>query len=339
MRRYKCFMLFLLKVVGSFRIARYLTRKKVRILGYHGVWLGEDSYRGDGMFMNKETFAIRLMNLSRWRYPVLSLDYVVSSIPEETLPPCPVVITIDDGWYSTYVAMLPALNRHGMHATIYCDTAHLISGLPVPHVMARYFMKLYESGCAGHLITPEHNCDLLFQEAINLEGTTIERLERVRKFANSISINFDYYVENGVFNYMSAEQLKTAYQSGFDVQLHTHNHTMHNMCEHEIENEILSNRLTLSEILGVEQSNFKHFCYPSGEYSTNTGCVLDHLGIKSSTTTDRAMADPLDKKQYLPRILDGEHLTPIEFEAELCGVMECLRLIRKFMKRVTKTNK
>ena len=323
-------MLLLLKSMGMFALSRFVTRRGVRILGYHGVWLGDESYPGDSMFMTQDTFETRLALMKRWRFPVITLDKAVAGLKGETLPPCPVVITIDDGWYSTYAAMWPALHRLGMPATLYCDTAHLFSCLPVPHVMARYSKLLSDAGYTGINGTDKSRDDALFSEAILDHGETGGRLEVVQRYCRSVSVNFDNYADKKVFDYMRPEQLLASYEEGLDVQLHTHNHTMGDMTEKTLSYEISENRRRLSALLGEVPEKFMHFCYPSGVCSSTLSNALDRLGVLSSTTTNRAIAYPHSERHLLPRILDGEQVSPLEFEAELCGVMDVLRKLKNF---------
>jgi len=322
---FKLLVLHLLKLMGLFTFMRWKTRRGVRILCYHAIWLGDDGYPGDGMFMKQSTFEARLACLRKWSFSIVSLDQAIDGMSNGTLPPCPVVITIDDGWYSTYAAMLPALKRHGMKATLYCDTAHLLERQPVPHVMASYIKLLLESGCAGRTRVLNHDQALLYEDSLLSHGNTRERLATVFKFAQSVSFDFDRYVHNKVFDYMHPEQLREAYMAGLDVQLHTHNHSMQDMSTEAVAKEIVENRNHLAQILDARPEFFKHFCYPSGSYSLSLVEVLEESGVLSSTTVEQAIAYPETNKQFLPRILDGEQLTPLELEAELCGVMDMLR--------------
>ncbi|MBM3585043.1 MAG: hypothetical protein FJX36_11660 [Alphaproteobacteria bacterium] len=96
------------KAVGLFGLSRLLTRRSLRILCYHGVWLGEGTF-GNYLFMRPETFRARMRLLASLGYPVLGLDEAVERLAAGTLPACATVITIDDGWYGTYRHMVDAL--------------------------------------------------------------------------------------------------------------------------------------------------------------------------------------------------------------------------------------
>jgi hypothetical protein len=48
----------------------------------------------------------------------------------------------------------------------------------------------------------------------------------------------------------------------------------------------------------------------------------------SATTTDIGLVAADSPPYALPRILDGQDITDLEFEAELCGFMQLLRRLR-----------
>lgn len=325
MKKLKCIALTLLKWLGFFSLMRYITRDGVRILCYHGIWLGDEGYPGDALFMKQKTFKLRMDSLRKWNFPTVSLNQAVAGLLGEKLPSCPVAVTIDDGWYSTYAVMWPILKKQEIPATLYCDSAHLMKRKPIPHVAARYVRILAESGFTGRAFTSELYQSRLYKSAISNTGDVEERLSIVKQLADIVSIDIDRYFENKTFNYMLPEQLTEAFSEGLDVQLHTHNHLMHGCNAEKVCTEIEENRDHLSRLLGAKPEHFKHFCYPSGQTSTDIGGILAGMGIISSTTTEQSIAHPGINIQFLPRLMDGEHLTMIEFEAELCGVMDFLR--------------
>lgn len=316
MKRIKLLVLRVMKALGLFALARHFTADGVRILCFHGVWLGREGYRGDAMFMNPQTFRDRIALLRRLGYPVIPLDRAVAGLADADLPRGAVAITIDDGWLSTYSAMLPTLFEHGLPATLYVDTQHLLSREPIPHVMTRYLEMLATQG-------PAH-ATLRYGDAT--ETLPIDRrLPSARAAAEAAGLDVERYLADGVFDYMRPEQLAEAHAKGLDVQLHTHRHTLHDLSVSAIRSEIADNRCALGEILGRDPASFRHFCYPSGRTSAETGSALREMGVISSTTTVQGIARRGMDLQYLPRIQDGEQVTPIEFEAELCGLMDLVR--------------
>lgn len=336
-KKIKRILLLFLKFAGIFTLARHLTRRGVRILCYHGIWLGQEGYPGDAMFMKAETFEYRLRALRKWGFPVISLDQATKMLGSGELPPCAVVITIDDGWYSTYRCMVPVLRQYAMDATLYCDTAHLQSNLPVPHVMARYLKALVGAGYLTCVSCDEVATATLYEEATDIRLDQKKRMVKAREFAAAMTIDLEPYLAAGVFNYMDASQLAEAYKSGLDVQLHTHTHSMHDYKKEQVADEINENRNQLSSILGMEPHSLRHLCYPSGACSKELGPFFDEIGVSSCTTVEQAIAFKNDDAHFLPRIMDGEHLSLLDFEAELSGVMEIMRMTRRFLSSGART--
>ena len=316
------------KAAGLFRLARQRTAPGIRILCYHGLWQNDDEFAGDSMFMKQDTFRRRLEIIRREGYPVVPLSAAASSLQGRgpALPPASVVITIDDGWLSTYNGMLPALEAQGMSATLYCDSAQLLSGQPIAHVMARYLLRVVQAGPRALQAESTAATEAL-RVATDLTRSMDERFAAASQLADAIGIDKTPYLKNGAFNYMTPEQLRTAQTRGLDVQLHTHRHTLGDMSRAVITEEIALNRSALAKALGTQPQHFKHFCYPSGVLTSAAAATLGGLDLESSTTTEQGIAWPGMPMHLLPRLLDGENLSEIEFEAELSGFSDWMRRI------------
>jgi peptidoglycan/xylan/chitin deacetylase (PgdA/CDA1 family) len=323
-KRSKIALLRFMKNAGLFGFARKAARTGIRILCYHGVWRGSDGFAGDSMFILERTFQGRLSLLRQLGFNVISLDDAASALRGDiTVPPDCVVITIDDGWYSTYAHMLPALELHGMHATIYCDTKTLVSNLPVPHVMARYLRKIGAPGAD----LPRHAEDA-FSRATDLRIDVKSRYSTALEFADSLELDGSSYVARRVFSYMTEDEIQQASRDGFAIELHTHSHSLGDFSFPKVREEISTNRESLGQLLGRPPEHFRHFCYPSGVVPPDGGDLLRRLGIVSATTLQTGIAYPGTDLLVLPRILDGDHLSELEFEAQLCGVGDFLHRMR-----------
>ncbi|HKA02037.1 MAG TPA: hypothetical protein VKE70_36250 [Candidatus Solibacter sp.] len=89
------------KSIGLFALSRYLTRRRLRVLCYHGFALDDEYQFRPGMFIEADRFQRRLRYLFEKRFPVLSLGDALERLEVGTLPSRATVITIDDGFYST----------------------------------------------------------------------------------------------------------------------------------------------------------------------------------------------------------------------------------------------
>jgi peptidoglycan/xylan/chitin deacetylase (PgdA/CDA1 family) len=314
-----------MKKAGIFGLARKASQSGIRILCYHGVWQGSERFAGDSMFILEGTFESRLALLRRLNFNIISLNEAVAGLRgERRVPPDCVVITIDDGWYSTYAHMVPALMRHDMHATIYCDTKNLLSNLPIPHVMARYLRKLYAPN-AGLSAKAEN----AFARATDLRLDAQLRYSAALEFADSLQVDSSSYVTRRAFSYMTEDELMQTSRDGFAIELHTHSHSLADFSFAKVREEISMNREVLGRLLNVPPSHFRHLCYPSGIGPPNGDePPFRHLGIASATTTRPGIAYPGVDLMLLPRILDGDQLSELEFEAEVCGVGDFLRKTR-----------
>jgi peptidoglycan/xylan/chitin deacetylase (PgdA/CDA1 family) len=320
MRQAKRAGLRLMRALGLFRLMRFLTGKGVRILCYHGAWLGRDNFPGDTMFMHGATFASRLDSLVRLGYPVIPLELAVAGLAgRSVLPRAAVVLTIDDGWYGFYRDMWPALSRLGLPATLYVDTEHLLSLRPVPHVMARYFARIAGSDAATEIAA-----------TLDRSRALEARLESAEALGTRLGLDVARYVDDRAFAYMTPAELGAAAADGLDIQLHTHHHTLGDFSAATVAAELGANRAALAHLLGRAPDEFAHFCYPSGVHDPQVGPILARLGIASATTTDAGIAYPGADRYFLPRLLDGENLSQLEFEAELAGIGEFLRLCRRY---------
>lgn len=317
------------KAAGLFALARRRSAPAVRILCYHGIWLGDPVFPGDSMFMQAATFRRRLRYLRQAGYPVVSLSEAAAALNGSgpKLPPCAVVITIDDGWYSSFNTMLPALIEQGMPATLYCDTAQLTGGRPIAHVMARYVQKVCDKIPASQR---RQDIDVAKAAvargiAMNCKITVEERVTATKQLASALGIDLRPMLDTRTFDYMTPDELRTAKARGLDIQLHTHRHTLGDMSAAVVESEIKRNRQALAEILGMAPADFHHFCYPSGLTSAAAAMALANIGMATSVTTIQGLAWPGAQLQLLPRLHDGENVSDLEFEAELSGFSDWLR--------------
>jgi len=284
------------------------------------------------MFIDHRTFERRLKLIRDRGYHVIPLSQATAYLAGQTsAPAAAVVITIDDGWFSTYDTMIPALRRYRYPATLYCDTDNLMAQEPIYHVMARYVAML-----AGKPI-PQALAGT-FERARDPSRSRPERAAAVEELARALDVDLQALRASKAFDYMTPDQLRSCREDGIDVQLHTHNHTLHDMSAFQIEAEITENRKHLAELLHQPPESFTHFCYPSGVVGTKVPAILARLDIASATTLVERPARPGQDPRLLPRFVDGEQLTDVEFEAMLSGFYEVFVLIRHARDRLVSSS-
>jgi peptidoglycan/xylan/chitin deacetylase (PgdA/CDA1 family) len=335
----KILILRIAKALGLFALSRRLTRGGLRILCYHGIWLGEGHY-GNFLFMSPEKFAARMAFLADAGYPVLPLDEAVEGLKRGDLPPGATAITVDDGWYGTFRHMLPALEAHKLPATVYVTTYYAERQLPVFDLVVRYLidragdreLDLEALGIAGGgrfaLGTAAARAEA-GEVIMAYERTELDAAGRHAfgaRLAAALGLDYDTLVRDKVFHLMSLPEITEAARRGLDIQLHSHRHRAPHDDPEALAREIADNRALLEPIA---QRPLRHFCYPSGIYEESIWPQLEALDIVSATTIEQGLNFAGAPLFGLKRLLDGQEVELIEFEAELCGFVELTRRLRR----------
>lgn len=340
--------LAVLKSAGVFGLVSRATRSKLRILCYHGLWLGDSPQYGDCLYMQSQRFEQRMEWLARSAFPVLPLDEAIRRLDDGSLPDNAVTITIDDGWFSTLKGMVPVLERLGLPATLYATTYYSVRGGPVLNVLVDYLITqapaevLGRSAYARELASTHPGLAPSSSAGRNAIGGRLaatvnalpgsQRMDAVREIASALGKDIAPILEGRWFDLMSEDELREAHDRGLDIQLHTHTHRMHGLVPEKVASEIELNRRELARILGIDPSSFRHFCYPSGVHSRAVFDAVRRCGIRSATTTESGLAAAADERMSLSRILDCQSMTTLEFEARLTGVWDMIAGARKRMR-------
>lgn len=324
------------KYSGLFALARILTSRKTRILAYHGIWLG-DGHFGNFLYMSANKFATRMALLEKWRYPVVEFT---GRPDEKSRHRCPTVITIDDGWYSTWSAMLPVLERHNYSATVYLTTYYCLNQVPVIDVALSYCFSVIDTDTACTLHLPMYNfgpvridTNVAKKEALASAQSISASLDddRARQqflkaICNEASIDHGKLMAGRWFHLMNSEEVKKAASRGITFEAHTHHHRITHQGKDSLTEEIAINSECIQKLTDRVP---EHFCYPSGRFTSDLWPVLEKCHMVSATTTDIGLVDEKTPRYAMPRILDGQDVSELEFEAEMCGFMELLRGARR----------
>ncbi len=92
------------------------------------------------LFVTAETLERRLSYLRDNGYNVMSLDAALQALRERRLPASAVVITFDDGFYTTYSKALPLLRKYEYPATLYLITSVFNNGRPLFNYLVAYLI-------------------------------------------------------------------------------------------------------------------------------------------------------------------------------------------------------
>lgn len=340
----KIFILYLLRSFGFFTFSRFLIRKNFLIIAYHGVEINDESSFSPNLFIKRLTLERRMEYLKNEGFNVLGLDEALKKLDADILPKNSVVITVDDGWYSTMYHADRVFSKHAYPYTIYITSYYAKKKLPVLNVVLRYLLW----SCSKHTIkldllaipelsgmyflsdTKEKN-ELqrkLFEYFNSLE-TVNQKTEFIKNISNLLGVDYKRIETERYLGLLSFSEIKDLSDQGVNIQLHTHKHTIPFNDREKFENEISENKYYLNSYV---RNKLEHFCYPSGQHNPNCESVLKSMGILSATTCEPGFITKKTNPYYLPRFIDGENIAKIIFEAEVCGVSDLLRKIKSLVK-------
>lgn len=331
------------KSVGLFAVARRVTAGQLRILCYHGLAIGDEHLYSPGLFMRPETVRSRFETLVRSGYPIIPLGEACEGLRAGTLPPCPVVITYDDGFYGNYVHGVPLHREFPLPATLYATTYYVVKGTPIfRHAVKYMFWKTGRDemsldglpGVEGKTLrlAERERVEAVQWELIRYGETQLDEPGRValaRELGGRLGVDYDDLARSRRLSLMTPGELLALSESGIDIQLHTHRHQFPPV-EEQARREIEDNRAVLESMLGRACN---HLCYPSGVFTTEQWPWLEACGIASATTCEAGLNDSNTPHYGLRRFLDAETIAGIEFEAEISGFAELLRRARALFRR------
>jgi peptidoglycan/xylan/chitin deacetylase (PgdA/CDA1 family) len=337
----KLVVLQIAKRLGLFSLTRWLTASGLRILCYHGFELSDEAAFRPKLFMKPQTFQRRMAALAKGRFHVLSLSDALHRLRSGTLPRSAVAITIDDGFVSTRTIAAPRLKQHKFPATVYVTTYYVVKTTPIFRLVVQYmFWRTTKKSLILEPLTiegVESPVDLgdisrrneAMTEIIRHGETKLSEPERqalLASLAEKLGIDFARIVESRSLSLMTERDLRELLRlRGFDLQLHTHRHSLSlaevAVCRREIE----ENRRVLEPLA---DEDLRHFCYPSGAWSPALWPLLKEMRVESAATCEPGLNYRRTPLLGLKRFLDGENISQIEFEAEVYGFLEAVRRFR-----------
>ncbi|MGB7405168.1 MAG: polysaccharide deacetylase family protein [Pacificimonas sp.] len=336
----KAAILSLARRLGGFGLAQALTSGRLRILCYHGLWTETDAPFGDRLFMPAAQFEARMNWLASSGFPVLPLGDAVDRLDRNDLPKGATVITIDDGWSSTYTHMLPVLERLNLPATCYVTTYYVEKGGLVANVAINYLTdraapQTYDlSGTLPALDGPVIiNDPASRDEASARLRAAIDKFSFARKMqalaaiAAQLGFDADAFMTSRQFGLMTPDEVRDAAGRGLDIQLHTHRHRGLGTGVDHLAGEIEDNRARLARML-PPTAPLNQFCYPSGHFDPASEPILKAAGVRSATMVDEGINAPGTNPYRLRRFLDGRSVAQDHVHAYLAGALDLVERVR-----------
>jgi len=329
---------WLCKRLGLFWIARRLTRRRVRILCYHGFGTENEIGFRRGLFITPETFARRLDYVRSHHFSVVSLPDALRALDEGASRDGLTVITVDDVFFGFYQHAWPLLKRYGFPVTAYLTTYYARQPGPVFRLAIRFILwktsavKIDLSNVDERLhgvfdLTRASARDDAGSEIIALgesRPTEVERTALMHRTAAALGVDCAPLLQARTVDIVTLDEARELARNGVDLQLHTHRHRLPEEA-HALKKEIDDNRAVLALIT---DGRFEHLCYPSGIWKESQWPAITAAGIASATTCDAGLNSAATPRLALKRLLDSEEVSQISFEAEMSGLKSLLRTLR-----------
>ena len=322
------------RLLGLFRLAAWITRKKLRILCYHGYSVSDEHNWDPWVFMTPELMHERFRHVKESGYSVILLGDAVRRLREGTLPDRSVVITFDDGFATTLHEGVKMLLEYSFPATFYVTSYYVLHQHPIFRLAVQYsFWKTSRGtlalgelaiGKAGIVSLDEPARNRAMWEIIEEGERNRDNAQRdmlIRRLGRALGVDAEPIFADRRFHLLTTDEILACVKSGFDVQLHMHNHQFPDDPE-KLRSEIVQNREILEPLAGKKLT---HLCYPSGAYRRDRWPQLAEMGIESATTCEPGLNTADTPALGLKRQLDSQIITQVEFEAELSGFVELLR--------------
>ena len=332
LRNFKLATLRALKSSGVFDLvaASRWRQNRLLILCYHGTALEDEHQWRPALYVDPRVLEQRLEMLKQGGYAVLALGEGLQRLQAGTLPPRSVAITFDDGTYDFYRRAYPLLKQYGFPVTVYQTTYYMDHPRPVFSLICSYMLWKRrgvvihagkELGLAGPLDlrteAARHRVVRgLIERAEREDRTGLQKDELAAQLARLLEIDYEALVQKRILQIMNPQELREIARDGVDIQLHTHRHRTPED-EAQFRREIRDNR---ERIEAVACTRPVHFCYPAGVYRSKFFDWLAQEQVVSATTCDAGLASAGSRSLLIPRYIDNQFRTPIEFESWLSGV-------------------
>jgi peptidoglycan/xylan/chitin deacetylase (PgdA/CDA1 family) len=314
-------------------------KQRLLILCYHGVSIEDEHLWRPHLYIQPQKLEQRFESLRKGHFSMLPLEEGLQRLRDQTLPARSVALTFDDGGYDFFRQAYPLLKQYGLPATVYQTTYYTSVELPVFNLICSYMMwkRRSEVIASGETVGLPGPLDLRTDASrFAIVRRLIERSERegrsglqkdevAAQLARLLTIDYDSLKAKRILQLMNGGELQEIARNGIDVQLHTHRHRTPED-EALFRKEIQENRSTIQRFTASQPV---HFCYPSGIHRPEFLPWLRKEHVVSATTCDAGLADHESESLLLPRYIDHQHRSQLEFESWITGVGDLLAVRRK----------
>jgi peptidoglycan/xylan/chitin deacetylase (PgdA/CDA1 family) len=314
-------------------------QQRLLILCYHGTSLEDEHLWRPSLYIDRYKLEQRLEFLRKGHCCVLPLGEALQRLRAGNLPARSLALTFDDGTYDFYRQAYPLLRDYGLPVTVYQTTYYTSVERPVFNLICSYMLwtrrseVIVDGRTVGlhrpmELRTAAGRTEVMralirFSESEDRSG--LQKDEIAAQLARILKIDYDRLKAKRILQLMNSRELQEVARNGVDVQLHTHRHRTPED-ETLFRREVQDNRSCIRELTAMQPV---HFCYPSGVYRPAFLPWVRNEQVLSATTCDAGLATRNSESLLLPRFVDNQTRTQIEFESWVTGVGDLLAFRRR----------
>lgn len=319
--------LLLLDVLGFNRLFRFLTRRHIRVLMYHGI---ADMELGPSYWL--------MLSRSRfeWQMSYLEGEFEVcpwaclleqpSTTPRSGQPR--VVITFDDAFANVLRNARPILERHSYPAV--CFVIPDLSERGEEIWTTKMFRLLFESDLTHIALKGPEPAGLSLPADRTLRKAAVSRyisslkaratseIQLILEQVSRICASDDSSAVAREFALMSIDEiLSLRSTANFTIGTHSNRHySLSSLPAADQEAQVATSIADLNR-LGIEPAAV--FAYPSGHFNADTINIMNKYGFKAALTNEEGLFHPGDDPLKIKRIAIGGDITRLEFKAQVSG--------------------
>ncbi len=271
------------------------------------------------------------MEYVKARYNAITCERLAQWLRGECeLPPHPVIITFDDGYYDNLQVAYPVLHDLGLPATIFLTTDIIGSSMTFVWDEAAYCFLHTQKTSAQLPVTGRASWSgLQDRQRVLRDWYTrvknvpeVERRQMVARLASELDVTIPAEAFTGL--YLNWDQVRELSQNGIEMGAHTESHPILTSVPLErAEQEIINSKRRIEAEIGKPVLSF---AYPNGRLSDFSNAIKEVLRregievaftlIPGPTRLSSAKRDPLG----IRRIFVGYQDTLPRFAAKLAGL-------------------
>jgi peptidoglycan/xylan/chitin deacetylase (PgdA/CDA1 family) len=269
---------------ASFGLARVLgSRCALRSILFHHIADAESCFtRGLGVTVTRRQFEAALKFIKKHYTPV-SLEVVIADPTGKHLPARPVLVTFDDAYASVCEFAAPLCRELGVPAVFFVngsclDNRQLALENLICYVVNVFGLHTVNAAIRSVNVSRDFEVSSLRQVFCHfLPATSLSGRAAFRNALIELSgINEAQLAAEGAL-YLSAEQLRSMVDFGFEIGNHTYSHVnCRTLSASDLAEEIDRNKAVLDSISG---SDVRSFSVPYGSSVDLTSVVAEHLRL------------------------------------------------------------